>query len=704
MNHYLAAAARPSLPRCVRVAPPLTPYAPLSARHFASSRLQRSAATPINEAANQKPAGKKRLGFASKVMRYSAYTVASMAFGLFATTAVILAHDALTYRESHVGKVPLAPRALQPETGGPKNLPILSSYTEDEQDEKSKELAKKERLVIVGGGWAAVALLQNLDPDRYNVTLVSPTNYNLFTPLLPSATVGTVEPRSLIEPLRKLLANVHGHYIQGCATDVVMGDALPESAGGSPRLLEVSVISGDDWDGDQAALGIKLGDKGKIPEKRETVNKSIYIPYDRLVIAVGSVTNTHGVPGLENCFHLKSIQDSRRIRSHILDNLEVASLPTTTQEERERLLSFVICGGGPTGVETAAEIYDMMNEDVLTYYPKILRANASVHLIQSREHILNTYSEAISKYAEEKFARDHVNVITNARVKCVEPDKVVYTTKDKETGKIAEHEIPSGFTLWSTGIAMNPFTRRVTQILPNQSHLKALQIDSHLRVKGAPLGSMYALGDASTIDTQLIDYLYDYVDKFDSDKDGRLSFREFEHLAGDIRRKFPIASKHFMKLRDMFEKYDKDADGTLSLNEVATMFMETGNKMTALPATAQVASQQGKYLGKKLNVLAKHRDSGEDMNPHNEIEVLDVDDAVYKPFSYTPLGSLAYIGNAAAFDLPLPAGIGSWAGGLIAMYAWRSFYLSESVSMRTRALLMTDYIKRGIWGRDLSRL
>lgn len=67
--------------------------------------------------------------------------------------------------------------------------------------------------------------------------------------------------------------------------------------------------------------------------------------------------------------------------------------------------------------------------------------------------------------------------------------------------------MPSGFTLWSTGIAMNPFTRRVAQILPNQSHLKALQIDSHLRVKGAPLGSVYALGDASTIDTRLIDYL-----------------------------------------------------------------------------------------------------------------------------------------------------------------------------------------------------
>lgn len=182
------------------------------------------------------------------------------------------------------------------------------------------------------------------------------------------------------------------------------------------------------------------------------------------------------------------------------------------------MLSFVISGGGPTGVETAAEIYDMLNEDVLDYFPKLLRASAKVHLIQSREHILNTYSEAISNFAEKKFARDEVDIITSARVKRVEKDKVVYTKKDAETGKVTEHEVPSGFTLWSTGIAMSPFTKRLTELLPNQSHLKALQIDSHLRVKGAPLGSVYALGDASTIDTRLIDYLYDFVDKCDTDR------------------------------------------------------------------------------------------------------------------------------------------------------------------------------------------
>lgn len=117
--------------------------------------------------------------------------------------------------------------------------------------------------------------------------------------------------------------------------------------------------------------------------------------------------------------------DTPRVAS--AENLEIASLPTTTPEERARLLSFVISGGGPTGTETAAELSDMLNEDVLGYFPKLLRSQAKVHLIQSREHILNTYSEKISEFAEKRFANDDVEIITNARVKRVEPDKVVYS-------------------------------------------------------------------------------------------------------------------------------------------------------------------------------------------------------------------------------------------------------------------------------------
>lgn len=71
--------------------------------------------------------------------------------------------------------------------------------------------------------------------------------------------------------------------------------------------------------------------------------------------------------------------------------------------------------------------------------------------------------------------------------------------KDKETGILAEHTIPANFVLWSTGIAMNPFTSKVAGYLPNQVHKKAIEVDSHLRVKGAPLGDVYAVGDCATV-------------------------------------------------------------------------------------------------------------------------------------------------------------------------------------------------------------
>lgn len=80
--------------------------------------------------------------------------------------------------------------------------------------------------------------------------------------------------------------------------------------------------------------------------------------------------------------------------------MELACLPTTGDEERKRLLSFVVCGGGPTGVEFAAELFDLLNEDLVYSFPKALRNELSVHVIQSRGHILNTYDEAISKYTE----------------------------------------------------------------------------------------------------------------------------------------------------------------------------------------------------------------------------------------------------------------------------------------------------------------
>ena len=135
--------------------------------------------------------------------------------------------------------------------------------------------------------------------------------------------------------------------------------------------------------------------------------------------------------------------------------MEAACLPTTSDEERRRLLSFVISGGGPTGVEFAAELFDFLNEDLARSFPKILRNAVSVHLIKSRGHILNTYDEALSEYAEKNLAHDQVEVLTNSRVKEVLPDKILFTQKG-EKGETITKEIPHGFCLWSTGVCKLP--------------------------------------------------------------------------------------------------------------------------------------------------------------------------------------------------------------------------------------------------------
>lgn len=153
--------------------------------------------------------------------------------------------------------------------------------------------------------------------------------------------------------------------------------------------------------------------------------------------------------------------------------------------------------------------------------------------------------------------------------------------------------------------------------------------------------------------------------------------------------------------REIFEEFDKDKDNYLSLNEAADMFLTVTKRVTALPATAQVASQEGEYLGKMFSELAKAHRKKTAAQPGTAAADVDLrDDSTFcHPFKYKYLGSLASLGSAAVFDRD---GF-SLAGGLMAMYAWRSIYWSQQTSMRTRFMLMLDWVKRGLFGRDLSR-
>lgn len=170
------------------------------------------------------------------------------------------------------------------------------------------------------------------------------------------------------------------------------------------------------------------------------------------------------------------------------------------------------------------------------------------------------------------------------------------------------------------------------------------------------------------------------------------SYDEWQKMATDMKKRYPLASKYLGKVRTIFDEFDKDKDDKLSLNECASMFESLSKKVTSLPAvslhklkdgialtrqTAQVASQQGKYLGKMFGRLAKQSATLK----ANDIPQLD-DEAYWEPFNYFHLGSLAYIGNSyVSVHLSDPADGASavfdydgfsLAGGLLAMYAWRS--------------------------------
>lgn len=179
--------------------------------------------------------------------------------GIFLTTAGVaivgfFIYDASTYREDpYVEDIPVSELALKPRRGGAKNLPIAECLVDDEDTEQMAAQKEKPKLVILGTGWGSIALLKTLNPGDYHITVVSPTNYFLFTPMLPSATVGTLGLRALVEPVRRIIHRVHGHFLKAQAEDVDF----------SAKLVEVSQVDADgNW-------------------------QHFYLPYDKLVIGVG---------------------------------------------------------------------------------------------------------------------------------------------------------------------------------------------------------------------------------------------------------------------------------------------------------------------------------------------------------------------------------------------------------------------------------
>ncbi|VVA99965.1 unnamed protein product [Arabis nemorensis] len=476
-----------------------------------------------------------------------------------------------------------------------------------------KDVEKKKKIVVLGTGWAGISFLKDLDLSSYDVQVVSPQNYFAFTPLLPSVTCGTVEARSIVEPVRNIVNKKRGE-IQLWEADCVKIDPANHKVHCRPAF-----------------------------EDDPVANQDFSLQYDFLVIAVGAQVNTFGTPGVsENCYFLKEVDDAQRIRRGVIDCFEKAVLPGLTEEQRRTKLHFVIVGGGPTGVEFAAELHDFIQEDIIPLYPTV-RNLVKITLIQSGDHILNMFDERISSFAEHKFLRDGIDVQTGVRVTGVS-DKDI-SVKIKSTGEVCS--IPHGLIVWSTGIATRPVIRDLMEQV-GQGGRRVLATDEWLRVKGCE--NVYAIGDCASItQRKIMEDIAMIFEVADKDKSGTLTVEEFQDVVEDILVRYPqvehfLKSKHLRNVTDLLADPEGNAKKEVDINGFKLALSEVDSQMKSLPATAQVAAQQGSYVAQclsKVEVCKEH--------PEGPMRFRDGKHHQFRPFQYIQApGPICSIGRGAS--------------------------------------------------------
>ncbi|RHZ82575.1 hypothetical protein Glove_108g17 [Diversispora epigaea] len=362
-------------------------------------------------------------------------------------------------------------RNYHQETLYPKRLPLMTQIEGKNENISQKKLIFNKitkrsieslgktqgRLVILGSGWAGFKLLRDLNKEHYEAIVISPRNYFVFTPLLASSSVGTLEFRCIMEPIRKYSPNIQ--YYQAYADKIDFKNQVIHCTSN----LELS--------------------KNKFS-----------IPYDTLVIAVGANSNTFGIKGVgDHALFLKDVSDARKIRQRVIECFEHASQPSMSEEEIIGLLHFAVVGGGPTGVEFSAELHDFITEDISRLYPRLMN-KVTMTVYDVAPQILGSFDVSLRDYATKKFARKGIKIRTNTQVAEVTERKLVI----KDNG-----DVPYGMLVWATGLTDNPFTRSMSdQVLKDQS-AKRLLTDEFLRVlskeNNQPIDNVYALGDCATI-------------------------------------------------------------------------------------------------------------------------------------------------------------------------------------------------------------
>ena len=307
------------------------------------------------------------------------------------------------------------------------------------------------KLLIVGGGFGGLDVARAVGGSRaarafWDTLLVDKENFFQFNPLLPAVAVGAVETRHIVYPLREMSRHRHVRFHKNKAVRIDL----------ERRVVELHNRLVESW--------------------------------DTLVIATGSVTNWFGVPGAErHARPFKTLVDAMTLRARVVELFEMAE-QARSDAQRRRLLSFVLVGGGVTGVEVAAELIEMSRDTLLPRYPSLSTSHVSVTVVEGGDRLVPAARPEHSAYVARFLARRGVRVELGALVRAVEPHAVV----------LSDGRRLDAFTIvWSAGVTPPPLVRE----LPLLHHTDGrVRVDDQLRAlapDGAPLDDVYVIGDCA---------------------------------------------------------------------------------------------------------------------------------------------------------------------------------------------------------------
>jgi NADH:ubiquinone reductase (H+-translocating) len=307
----------------------------------------------------------------------------------------------------------------------------------------------KKRIVILGGGFAGMKTAECLERELHTnssamITLVSKTNALLFTPMLAEVAGSTLEPSHISTPLRSTLRRTE--FIRGRVNAIDLENRNVVLASDSPT-------------------------------------GQLVLPYDHLVLALGSVSNYLGMANIEKlAFNFKSLLDAIRIRNHVIEMFECADREPDASQ-RAAFLSFVIAGGGFAGVELAGALNDFAR-GIVADYPNLNPNELNIVLVHSRDRILPELSESLARYAQRKMEARGVKFRLSARLRDARPGVVA----------LSDGEIRAQTLVWTAGTAPNP----LLQAQPfERAERGGVKVDRTLAVPGHP--GVWALGDCAAV-------------------------------------------------------------------------------------------------------------------------------------------------------------------------------------------------------------